>query len=600
MSDEDDEPAPTDEEATTDAESEASADEEESPEEKEANQPAAEEAGAADSDLGSGDGESETAQEIAADDDSGGTNEDDASETDAGEEEQIEADREVAADAETDSTAPDEEQADIGPDADAADEGDETVEAESSDDGESDDTDATEGDGDTSEEGDEDAVEQPEDITPESLEERLEAIEERIGNAESEADLDEMEETLDETEAALERADLPEPDEDDEDAEDPRAELEAKIGELRDAVEEARGPYAEDVTSEIESARSTIEDTRWTDRGESEVGNAVESFLGKVGDLLDEEFTVKATDGGESETEDEDGEGNDADGDGSPFDDYLAALGEVIEAIENAAPDPDRDEGTIAELLRATESLEAGLEDAQEWDDLTVREKLGYEGFYDVIEPENRKDFPPEWNAIKIYEQRNEPEPILLAFDMLGSEYMEEHCIEAFKRMGRGAPEAFDVMHQRAQRRKKPPIEVLGKIGDDRALDTLQEYIEGEKDPGLQEVVLKAIGEIGSEASTQPVADRLIAESEEVRSRAANALGLIGDTRAIDPLGDVLRDDESDIVRASAARALCRIGTEDALEAAREYGGDRSYIVQSEAQWAEEALSNDNRTATAD
>jgi HEAT repeat protein len=163
-----------------------------------------------------------------------------------------------------------------------------------------------------------------------------------------------------------------------------------------------------------------------------------------------------------------------------------------------------------------------------------------------------------------------------------------------------GAVEAFDVMHQRAQRRKKPPIEVLGKIGDDRALETLHPYIEGEDDPGLQQVTIKALGEIGSEESTQHVADRLVAENEEVRSRAARALGKIGDTRAVSPLADVLRDDESDTVRASAAWALTQVGTEKALDAASEYTEDRSYLVQSEAKWAARALGDDESEGSED
>ena len=92
-----------------------------------------------------------------------------------------------------------------------------------------------------------------------------------------------------------------------------------------------------------------------------------------------------------------------------------------------------------------------------------------------------------------------------------------------------------------------------------------------------------------------------MAENEEVRSRAARALGKIGDTRAISPLADVLRDDESDTVRASAAWALTQIGTEDALDAATQYAEDRSYLVQSEAEWAARALdSEDGETGNAE
>jgi len=67
---------------------------------------------------------------------------------------------------------------------------------------------------------------------------------------------------------------------------------------------------------------------------------------------------------------------------------------------------------------------------------------------------------------------------------------------------------------------------------------------------------------------------------------AARSLGLLGDTRAIQPLSDILEDDDGDTVRASAAWALRQIGTERALEVAGEYTDDRAYLVQAEAEKA--------------
>jgi HEAT repeat protein len=161
---------------------------------------------------------------------------------------------------------------------------------------------------------------------------------------------------------------------------------------------------------------------------------------------------------------------------------------------------------------------------------------------------------------------------------------MEENVLDTLTRM---APEeAFDQIHQRAQKRNKKPVEILGKIGDERATETLHDFIDGDGDPALQKTTLRALGEIGSEESTQPVADRLAADNYEVRSAAARALGLIGDTRAIDPLADILADDEADEVRASAAWALNQISTERALDVLADYADDRAYIVQAEAEKA--------------
>lgn len=434
-------------------------------------------------------------------------------------------------------------------------------------------------DGDEADESDngaseeEPAEEEPagEDLSVEDIEERLDAIEADLDDAETEADLDDVETDLDDVASALEGADLPEPD--DEDEKSPAEALEGRIDDLRADLDEQRGPYAADVVDEIEGARGTVEDTRWTEDGEPDVLAAVESFVAAASGELDAELAF----------------------DGSDVEEAAEALEAVAAAVEEEGLDPDEHEGTITALLEATGELSDGLEAAEEWDDLTVREQMAAEGFYDRLTSENRKDFPPELGVVRIAEHENDPERILRALDRFTSDFMEENCIEALRRL---APaEAYDPMMERAGKRDRPAIEVLGKIGDERALDTLHEYIEGESNPPLQKTTLRAIGEIGSESSTQHVADRLVAEDPEVRSRAARALGRIGDTRAIDPLADALADDENDSVRAAAAWALNAIGTRRALEAAAEYADDRAYVVQHEAERAADALDATPATA---
>jgi HEAT repeat protein len=162
---------------------------------------------------------------------------------------------------------------------------------------------------------------------------------------------------------------------------------------------------------------------------------------------------------------------------------------------------------------------------------------------------------------------------------------MERHCLDVLEKLG--PEEALGEMSQRAQRRDKPAIRVLGKIGSDEPVDTLVEYVDADSDPELQKATFRALGEIGSEDATQPIANKLVADNEDTRSRAARALGLVGDTRAISPLADVLGDDdEADRVRASAAWALNQIGTEGALAELEAYVDDRAFIVQAEAEKA--------------
>jgi hypothetical protein len=395
-----------------------------------------------------------------------------------------------------------------------------------------------------------------------ALDAALDAVGDAVEAAETEADLDAIDEALDQIESALDGADLPELE--DEEDEDPREAIEGRLDDARSAVEDARGPYASDVVETVEATTGDLEDTRWTEQGEGELVEPVGTFLAAIGDQLDTDLSTTA--------ETPDG--------------LADALGRAVDAIEDAGLDPDDDAEAIAALVGAADALGESVDGAQSWDDLSTREKLDAEGFYDVLG--HRKDYPPEWGALKEWEKRGNAEMVLLALEHLGSDFMEQHCLEALARMGDEA--ALEPMLERADRRDQDAIEILGKIGSDEAVDTIVEYVETDSDPGLQRITLKALGEIGSEETTGAVANRLASENPLVRAAAARALGCIGDPRSVDPLADTLADDAEQTVRGAAAWALVQIGTEAALEAAAEYTDDRSYLVQSEAEVAAEAL----------
>jgi hypothetical protein len=411
----------------------------------------------------------------------------------------------------------------------------------------------------------------PDEATEESLNEYLDEIETLLDDAETEADLDDVDALLDDAEAGLDEADLPEPDEEDEDADDPRGDLEDRIADLRDGVEDARGPYGEDVTDAIEAAVTTLEDTEWTADGRGDAADAVDAFLEAAVDLID----------------------IDAFPDHEDLDDLIGALETVAEAVAEADLDADADSETIAALLEATDDLEAGLDDAEEWDDLETHEQLRAQGYYDVLG--HYKDFPVEWSALKEHESRGNVDMILLALDSLTSDFMERHCLEALERMGkRGKTEdSLEVLLGRTEKRDQFAISILGKMAAEEATETLVEYVGEDSNPQLQKVTFKALGEIGAADAVQPLANELHPDSDTddlVRPHAARALGLIGDTRAIDPLANALADDESDDVRAAAGWALRQIGTREALETVAEYGDEHSFIVSTEAEKAERSL----------
>ncbi|MWV39831.1 HEAT repeat domain-containing protein [Natrialba sp. INN-245] len=426
----------------------------------------------------------------------------------------------------------------------------------------------------------------------EAFEGDLAELDEDLEAAETEDDLDVVEADLEAFRDDLEEIEIPDPpeteeDEDDEDDEPTREEelqdrydeIESDLSDLEDDLEDQRGPYAEDVVSEIDGVGGTITGTRWTIEGDEELIAAVDSFLADVDDLLGSDVSIPTD--LEPASGAELGEGGEEE---STVPEGLAdALEEATAAVEDADLDPDDDAETIAGLLEATDEFESDVDDATEWSDLEVREQLRREGFYDVLD--HVKDFPPEWHALKVHEKRGNVDYILLVYDSLDSDFMEEHCLEALERMG--PKEAMEPMLAQANRRNQAAMRILGKIGvaDDDVVDTLLDYVDS--NPDLQKPAFRALGEIGAEEAVQPIANQLAEENPDVRSWAARALGLIGDTRAIDPLGDVLAEDGEDRVRASAAWALNRIGTREALEVVAEYADDRAYLVQAEAERAD-------------
>ncbi|ELY52059.1 HEAT repeat domain-containing protein [Natronococcus jeotgali] len=428
-----------------------------------------------------------------------------------------------------------------------------------------------------------------------AFETQIEEFEAELEAAETEDDLDDVEPKLEAFREELENLEIPEPpeeDEDDEDEEDvvhPEEELqdryddiESDLEDLEDDLEDQRGPYAEDVIGEIEGVSGTITGTRWTIEGEEELIDAVDDFLADANDLLGASVSLpddlEPTEGAKLRED-----APDPDEEGVP-ERLATTLEDVTDAVEAADLDPDEDAETIAALLEATDEFEGDVDDATEWTDLKVREQLRREGFYDVLD--HVKDFPPEWQALKVHEKRGNVEMILLALDSLGSEFMEEHCMESLERMG--PSEATDAMVQKANRRDTKAMSILGKIGvaDEQVVETLLDYVDSNIQ--LQRPAFRALGEIGAADAVQPIAEELATNDDPaVRSNAARALGLIGDTRAIDPLADVLEDDDADRVRASAAWALNQIGTADALEIVADYADDRAYLVQAEAERAD-------------
>jgi HEAT repeat protein len=100
--------------------------------------------------------------------------------------------------------------------------------------------------------------------------------------------------------------------------------------------------------------------------------------------------------------------------------------------------------------------------------------------------------------------------------------------------------------------------EALGDLGDEKAVEPLITALKRDETSGVRWKAAEALSKIGN-----PAVESLIATlqypDEDVRWKAAIALGGIGNTDAIEPLIHLLSDDDR-FVRSRAAHALSMIG----------------------------------------
>jgi HEAT repeat protein len=104
----------------------------------------------------------------------------------------------------------------------------------------------------------------------------------------------------------------------------------------------------------------------------------------------------------------------------------------------------------------------------------------------------------------------------------------------------------------------------LKKILGDKAIDLFIKILKGEVN-GAKDIVARwnaaeTLGSLKNTRAVQPLIDVLHDENEHLRERVAFSLGIIGDERAVEPLIEALKDNSK------AARALGMINSRRAVE----------------------------------
>ncbi len=110
---------------------------------------------------------------------------------------------------------------------------------------------------------------------------------------------------------------------------------------------------------------------------------------------------------------------------------------------------------------------------------------------------------------------------------------------------------------------KPDAVVALGMIGDSRAVEPLMEYLKYSKNDHLRTEIVKALGRIGDKRATPALITVLESDSPSyMRAGAAKALGEIGDRKAIPALERALKDKYS-YTRSQAAQSLKKITGKD-------------------------------------
>jgi len=104
---------------------------------------------------------------------------------------------------------------------------------------------------------------------------------------------------------------------------------------------------------------------------------------------------------------------------------------------------------------------------------------------------------------------------------------------------------------------RQAAAESLGELGDTRAVEPLIVALE-DSDSLVRHRAAEALGKLGDKRAVEPLIIALQGKNVEVRCAAARALGEIWDARAVDPLIAVLQDEDVEVRRA-ATRALGEI-----------------------------------------
>lgn len=152
---------------------------------------------------------------------------------------------------------------------------------------------------------------------------------------------------------------------------------------------------------------------------------------------------------------------------------------------------------------------------------------------------------------------------------------------------------SFRALHDNDPLTRKHSVFMLGLAGDPRSIDTC---IHAMRDPekAVRAQASLSLAEIGGPAGEQ-ILPLLSDPDWKVRYRAAEALGIMKEKRAVSPLVALLSD-EKDHVRYMAVKSLCSIGNVAARDPIMACQQDENPFVRKMAEKAGAKLGQEHRS----
>lgn len=138
-------------------------------------------------------------------------------------------------------------------------------------------------------------------------------------------------------------------------------------------------------------------------------------------------------------------------------------------------------------------------------------------------------------------------------------------------------------------------VKALGNIGDDRAVEPLSRIMNNNREEwDVCRDASNSLGQLG-EAALQPLLQSLQDDDAETRFFAANALGKLGLSQAVDSLIPALQDSDAN-VRLAAAGALGEIGDDRATHPLMAALNDEDFRIRRSVVWTLGKIGDDRAT----